>query len=82
MKKMKHRNAEVLFQKLGDTWFVFSELQGSGDVIYSSLPAGMNPHDTKLELYELIAEHLEKINQLNQQRAAKKKSKIGPQTAA
>ncbi len=50
---------EVLFQKLGETWFVFTEV--NGDVIYSQLPANMDPHSTKLELYEVIEEHMVKV---------------------
>lgn len=50
---------EVLFQKLGETWFVFTEV--NGDVIYSQLPADMDPHSTKLELYEVIEEHMVKV---------------------
>lgn len=50
---------EVLFQKLGATWFVFTEIKG--DVVYSQLPDGMDPYNTKLELYEVIEEHMMKV---------------------
>jgi len=50
---------EVLFQKLGPTWFVFTEIKG--DVVYSQLPDGMDPYNTKLELYEVIEEHMMKV---------------------
>ena len=50
---------EVLFQKLGATWFIFTEVKG--DMIYSALPEGMDPHSTKLELYEVIEEHMDKV---------------------
>ena len=50
---------EVLFQKLGETWFIFSEIKG--DVVYSQLPDGMDPYNTKLELYEVIEEHLVRV---------------------
>lgn len=50
---------EVLFQKLGTTWFVFTEIKG--DVVYSQLPDGMDPYNTKLELYEVIEEHMMKV---------------------
>lgn len=56
------RNAfesEVLFQKLGNRWYVFSEVEN--DVIYSALPDGMDPRTTKLELYEVIESHMEKV---------------------
>ncbi len=59
---------EVLFQKLGSTWFVFTEI--AGDVVYSQLPDGMDPYTTKLELYEVIEEHMMKVAQ--HQRAPEK----------
>lgn len=52
---------EVLFQKLGDTWYVFTEVES--DFIYSALPAGINPVETKLELFEVIEEHMGKVAQ-------------------
>ncbi len=52
---------EVLFQKLGETWFIFTEIKG--DVIYSQLPEGMDPYNTKLELYEVIEEHMIKVSE-------------------
>ncbi len=52
--------SEVLFQKLGNTWYVFSEVKG--DMVYSALPSGMDPHSTKLELFEVIEDHMAKIS--------------------
>ena len=52
--------SEVLFQKMGATWFVFTEV--SGDMIYSALPEGMNPHTTNLELFEVIEDHMAKVS--------------------
>lgn len=51
---------EVLFQKLGETWFIFTEIRG--DIVYSQLPQGMDPYNTKLELYEVIKEHLVRVS--------------------
>lgn len=51
---------EVLFQKLGSTWYVFTEVKG--DMVYSALPNGMDPHTTKLELFEVIEEHMTKVS--------------------
>lgn len=56
----QNQSSEVLFQKLGNTWYVFSEIKG--ELIYSALPDGMNPHNTKLELFEVIEEHMEKVS--------------------
>jgi len=50
---------EVLFQKLGETWYVFTEVEN--DFIYSALPTGLNPMETKLELFEVIEEHMTKV---------------------
>ncbi len=51
---------EVLFQKLGNTWYVFSEI--NQELIYSALPEGIDPRDTQLELFEVIEEHLNKVS--------------------
>lgn len=51
---------EVLFQKLGNTWFVFTEVKG--DMIYSALPEGIDPRTTKLEFFDVIEDHMEKVS--------------------
>ena len=51
------KESNVLFQKLGSTWYIFTEI--NGEAIYSVMPQGMDPRDTKLELYEVINEHME-----------------------
>mgnify|MGYP000571936751 CR=1 FL=1 len=50
---------EVLFQKLGNTWYIFTEI--NDQVVYSAMPEGMDPKDTKLELYDVIEEHMQKV---------------------
>ena len=50
---------EVLFQKLGTSWYIFTEVRG--EVVYSILPEGMDPHSTKLELYDVIEDHMKKV---------------------
>ena len=50
---------DVLFQKIGNTWFIFSEV--NNEVVYSVMPAGMDPKTTSLELYEIIEEHMTKV---------------------
>ena len=52
-------NKEVLFQKLGQTWYIFTEV--NEEVIYSAMPDGMDPRSTKLELFEVIEEHMKKV---------------------
>lgn len=56
---MENSQKEVLFQKMGNTWFVFTEVEN--DVVYSALPAGMDPRTTKLELYDIIEDHMAKV---------------------
>lgn len=53
------KKQKVLFQKLGNTWYIFSEL--NDEVIYSAMPEGMDPRATKLELFEVIEEHMENL---------------------
>lgn len=52
-------NKEVLFQKLGHTWYIFTEV--NNEVVYSAMPDGMDPRSTKLELFEVIEEHMKKV---------------------
>ena len=51
-------NREVLFQKLGHTWYIFTEV--NNEVVYSAMPDGMDPRSTKLELFEVIEDHMKK----------------------
>ncbi len=50
---------KILFQKIGPRWYLFSEK--SGDIIYSEMPLGVDPRKTKLELYDIIEDHMEKV---------------------
>lgn len=50
---------DVLFQKIGNTWFIFSEV--NNEVVYSVMPAGMDPKSTKLELFNIIEDHMAKV---------------------
>lgn len=61
MKATKNIQAtsEVLFQKMGNTWYIFTEIKG--EMVYSALPYGMDPHTTKLELFEVIETHMQKV---------------------
>ena len=55
----KNQVKDVLFQKIGNTWFIFSEV--NNEVVYSVMPQGMDPKTTKLELFEIIEEHMTKV---------------------
>ncbi len=60
MKKLQNElEQEVLFQKLGSTWYIFTEI--GNEVVYSQLPDGIDPYNTKLELYNVVEKHLEKV---------------------
>lgn len=66
--KLNTPKNEVLFQKMGNTWFVFTEVDG--DMIYSALPEGMDPKTTKLELFHVIEEHMKKVSNRTREVAA------------
>jgi hypothetical protein len=66
VKTNREESKEVLFQKLGNTWYVFTEI--NEELIYSALPTGMDPHSTKMELFEVIEEHMQKISRLQTRR--------------
>lgn len=57
--KVSNQVKDVLFQKIGNTWFIFSEV--NNEVVYSVMPEGMDPKTTKLELYAIIEEHMTKV---------------------
>ena len=58
-KKSQATHKDVLFQRIGNTWFIFTEQ--NGEMIYSVMPEGMDPKTTKLELYQIIEEHMERV---------------------
>lgn len=58
---------EVLFQKLGSTWYIFTEIDDQ--IVYSSMPEGMDPRSTKLELYDIIENHMKKVAAMPKYRA-------------
>ncbi|MBY0518539.1 MAG: hypothetical protein K2P81_16625 [Bacteriovoracaceae bacterium] len=58
-KSTKSVSSDVLFQRIGNTWFIFTE--NNGEMVYSVMPEGMDPKTTKLELYQIIEEHMERV---------------------
>ena len=54
---------EVLFQKLGNSWYIFAEVEG--EMVYSTLPEGMDPRTTKLEVYDVIEDHIKKVSKFH-----------------
>jgi hypothetical protein len=71
---MSHSNnfrtheTEVLFQKMGQRWYIFAEI--NNDVVYSVLPEGMDPYSTKLELFDIIEEHMQRVSKINKREVA------------
>ena len=55
--------SEVLFQKLGNVWYAFTEIDS--EVVYSALPDGLDPRTTNLELYGLIEDHMNKVAKIS-----------------
>ncbi len=56
---MSHENQhDVLFQKLGNTWYVFSEV--NGELVFSEIPEGIDPNTNSFELYEVVEDHIER----------------------
>lgn len=67
-KTTKSTVKDVLFQKIGNKWFIFSEV--NGDMVYSVMPEGMDPKSTKLELYNVIEDHMAKVASTQKRRHA------------
>ena len=63
---------DVLFQKLGNTWYIFANIDN--EVVYSTMPEGMDPYTTDLELYEVIENHMERVSKM--------RTRKGPEAAA
>ena len=42
----------ILFQKFGSIWYVFCQLKD--ELLYASLPLGVNPRQDKVKLFEVI----------------------------
>ncbi|AYF43350.1 MULTISPECIES: hypothetical protein [Halobacteriovorax] len=64
---VSYKGTEVLFQKLGNNWFIFAEI--NDEVVYSTMPDGMDPYSTKLELYEVIEDHMKRVSSMKKSSA-------------
>ena len=53
---------DVLFQKIGHIWYAFCEV--GEKIVYTSLPLGVDPRQTELELFEVIEDHLDQVESL------------------
>ncbi len=58
MQNQNNQIKDVLFQKLGNSWYAFAEV--NNEVVFSPLPEGIDPRNTKIELYSIIEEHLKR----------------------
>ncbi len=56
--QFKTIDTEVLYQKLGNTWYAFAEI--NGEVLFRALPEGTNPNTTKFEFTQIV-ESVEKV---------------------
>lgn len=52
MKNSTHIESEVLFQKMGNSWYVFAEI--GGEVFFSPLPDGMDPKTDRVEIMHFV----------------------------
>jgi hypothetical protein len=55
--------SDILFQKMGTTWYAFAEI--GGEVVYTALPEGCNPQQDELDIYHLIEEQLNEQAQMS-----------------
>ncbi len=51
--QVKTIDTEVLYQKLGNTWYAFAEI--NGEVLFRALPQGMDPKTTQFDFMQVIA---------------------------
>jgi hypothetical protein len=58
-KTKKNEINDVLFQKIGNTWFLFSEIDH--EMYYTSLPGDVDPRKADLKLYAVIEDHLKRM---------------------
>ncbi len=65
-KQFTTTESDVLFQRLGDTWYIFTEIDG--EVIFSALPKGVSPHSQEIELYTVIKDHMKKVAKFEKRR--------------
>lgn len=56
------KDSKVLYQKLGETWYLFTEI--NGEVIFTALPKDLNPYENKVEIYEIIEKQRTKIGNI------------------
>ncbi len=54
--------SKVLYQKLGNIWYIFTEIEGK--VIFTALPKEINPFENKVEIYEIIEKEKAKITNI------------------
>ena len=60
------KETNVLFQKLGSTWYAFAEVEG--EMLFRALPEGLDPKTTKFEFTQVV--DTEKTTSTNSEIAA------------
>ncbi len=63
---MENQNQDVLFQKIGNRWYVFAEVDG--ETVFTPMPEDVDPKTTKLELYHIIEEHVQRMADIQKRR--------------
>jgi len=59
VKSQQNQKSEVLYQKLGKVWYAFSHVKNN--IVFSALPAGVDPMTAKFDLYEVIEKQTEEV---------------------
>ncbi|MBF0361807.1 MAG: hypothetical protein HQK49_12390 [Oligoflexia bacterium] len=55
--KNEQENRQVLYQKIGEKWYVFAETEDDNEeIIFAPIPMGIDPKKTKFDLYQVIDE--------------------------
>lgn len=70
MQTKTSKSNDVLFQKLGNNWYAFAEI--NNEFVYTLLPDGIDPRTTKMELYQIIEDQMVRAakNNANKRRQA------------
>jgi hypothetical protein len=56
---MKVMENDVLFQKIANRWFAFTEI--NNELVYAALPENMDPKTDSVEFYSVVEEQLNAV---------------------
>ncbi len=60
----KFFQSEILFQKLGNTWYAFTEVDG--EFLFRALPQGLDPRKTKIEFTQILHSDFSNVTTQNE----------------